>query len=198
MPQEIHITVKCADTEKFKRDCKAIGVKPIVIDLQTANLDVMTSQVIESNNLLTGGATTYTTVDALEAAGYQVIRKKIEVSPCHPLVPKGSDAIEKASGRYFEAHIAVQLLESDTVQETQLRQLCRQLRTHASTNYFKRGEQIKTLMLTYRKHTGNMERFTQDLDRILKHLQDFTIIKVIKEYCVYDSNQQHDKEWMNT
>ena len=114
LPFEIHVTVE-ADSflesiSEFKEDCKDIGVKPIVIDLEINDgsilKDVMTSSKFFGDNR-TAYEESERIVKSLRDKGYKVVRNKIESVPWHPAAPAISTGREIENGCYFESHIGV-------------------------------------------------------------------------------------------
>ena len=98
LPFEIHVTIE-ADSflesiSEFKEDCKSIGVKPIVIDLEINDgsiiKDVMTSSKFFGDNR-TAYEESERIVRELKDMGYKVVRNKIETVPWHPAAPQNSD-----------------------------------------------------------------------------------------------------------
>ncbi len=88
IPFEIHVTLAQTDNiEKFKTDCIAIGVKPIILDLYTSDggviKDVMTSSKVVGNSL-DAAIETRRISASFKAYGYTVLREKIETAPWHP------------------------------------------------------------------------------------------------------------------
>ena len=69
-PYEIHITVQNTQLLKFLEVCHRLTIKPLVIDLENSNIDVMTA--IKTNGTFQ------------QSYGLIVIREKIETVPDNP------------------------------------------------------------------------------------------------------------------
>lgn len=202
IPHEIHITVKHVDDlNKFKEHCKLLDVKPIVLDLHTRQstlVDIMTSSIYVGTT-----SQAYESLlvlkKRLQEFGYEVVRGKIEAAPWHPMVPTRENTLGHKENNYFESHIEV-YLEAGTVNNLdKLKEIASEMGVHVSNNFFKRTENISTVMLTYREHYGTLEFFKETLAEIRKILIDrgFSISKKeIIEYSVFDTNVHHDSEWL--
>lgn len=178
MNYEIHVTVKALSIEKFKRACKSLNVKPIVLALQKDNTDVMTSSkfvgddesVFEELERITKG---------LERVGYTILRKKIESDPIH------LNAKNMTKDQYFETHIEVTPSRVNSI-------IARMYNAHISSNLFKEN----TVMVTYRAYALDLDIFNRYADQLFRAL-DYTKGKRVTEFALYDSNVDHDKEWLN-
>lgn len=194
-PYEIHLTVDTiSDIEKFVKDCNDMGnVKPIILDLETSTgneQQITTSTVVmgdytktlESMNRL---------AENLTSLGYNVIRKKIETVPWHPVT-------RSESGIYYESHLTFVIHKSKL---TYLREFCNELDVHLSNNALKSdlGEDMIKIMGTYR--TGHPDEYDQSHENkvkdIIKQLKIIAEpVKVITEYAVYDTKQNLDDKWL--
>ena len=204
IPHEIHITVSgVTDIEKFKEDCRDLGLKAIVLDLHISDgviKDIMTSSV-KIGNSNEAYALMVQDKANLEARGYKVVRGKIEVAPWHPIVPKRANQLHVGHGQYFESHIEVYI---DNHSKTHTLEALKDMiddDVHVSNNFFKRNADISSIMLTYRQSSANvcLEGFKDDTQRIRELLTEagFSVNKKnIIEYSMYDSNVDHDKIWI--
>ena len=169
IPHEIHVTVAGVDNlEAFKEVCKLCNVKPIVLDLHVnatdSIKDIMTSSVFfgpssEAFNQM------QKIRNSLFDNGYNVVRGKIEVAPWHPAVPNEINKFKHEDKRYFESHIEV-YVDNTPASETSLEDLYRSMEgndVYISKNYFKRDGDVSTIMLTYRKYDGTLEKFKNEL-----------------------------------
>jgi hypothetical protein len=212
LPYEIHITVEEAEIEYFQQVCHNLGVKPIILDLQTiggdntdqqAIKDVMTSSTLMGNNNQAISEMERIT-KGLENAHLSVVRKKIETVPWHPAAPSESDSTpEMPKDCYFESHIAVIVDDPSTRREIDT--YCHANKLHASRNAFKRYEDGSyKLMLTYRAYDGTQEKFKAVLSGFASDLslikdqqgEPLTIDKVITEFSLFDSKISHDQAWL--
>jgi len=224
LPFEIHVTVEVdsflESISEFKEDCKDIGVKPIVIDLEINDgsilKDVMTSSKFFGDNR-TAYEESERIVKELKDRGYKVVRNKIESVPWHPAAPVISTGNEIPNGCYFESHIGVLISPDDKIT---LNNFIKNLENRyaiefsgvgdpltslsgtakLSQNFFKKSNDGSKFvnMLTYRSNMCNRSKFTLEVDGI-KHLlkeQGFDFEKVELEYAVYDTNVTHDAKWI--
>lgn len=202
-PYEIHITVMSVPNgNAFKRWCEELGVKPIMLALQSQSngmlTDVMTSSVvvgaledahIESRRIELG----------LMAHGCCVIRRKIETVPWNPMI------VEMTPGpsNYFESHIAITVKKYrgklPAATKAQLAQVCHGLDLHLSANQFKNDDTSAVYMATLREFGTTYEPFKVRTSDAIDHLveQGYDVQKSVTEYAVWDSNTQHDDKWMS-
>jgi NTP pyrophosphatase (non-canonical NTP hydrolase) len=215
LPFEIHVTIEAnsflESISEFKEDCKDIGVKPIVIDLEINDgsiiKDVMTSSKFFGDNR-TAYEESERIVKELRDRGYDVVRNKIESVPWHPAAPVISRGEAIPNGCYFESHIGVTIYPE---QKEDLQTFIRSTLTNGhlielsgtaklSQNFFKKSNDGSRFvnMLTYRSNMCGRPKFTLEVDGI-KHLlkeEGFDFEKVEVEYAVYDTNVTHDAKWI--
>lgn len=207
IPHEIHITVSdVIDLEKFKEDCRDLGLKAIVLDLHVTDgviKDIMTSSVKVGNSNEAYDLMIQDKAN-LETRGYKVVRGKIEVAPWHPIVPKQADTRHVGHGQYFESHIEVYIdNHSETHTLEAMKALMKDEDVHVSNNFFKRNADVSNIMLTYRQSNANVcfEGFRDDTQHIRELLTAGGFLvnkKNIIEYSMYDSNVDHDKIWIKS
>jgi len=216
LPFEIHITVKSDfismrrfTNEEFINDCKEIGVKPIVLDLELKEgtlKDVMTSSKHFGDNRSAYEEANRIEYE-LEGYGYKVLRKKIETVPWHPAAPVLSKGVIP-NGCYFESHIGVTItpdekkrlsyLVNNTLcnfDEVELSGTCK-----LSQNFFKKSKDGSKYvnMLTYRSNKCGSTTFKLEVETIKQILisSGFEFEKVEVEYALYDTNVNHDAKWI--
>ena len=206
MPYEIHITVNAEngiDVEKYKQDCKDIGVKPIILDLQDKSGkpvmdDVMTSSKIVGNN---GEAfeEMKRISNELTQKGYNVIREKIEASYWHAKAPFKADGDTKMpEGCYFECHLNVACTDEKL---PLLSTIAKNTNCHLSKNKFKVFDDGSfTIMMTYRSYDQVFEDFEDSLKWIKKCLitDNFELEKEVIEFSIYDTRITHDSKWLES
>ena len=206
MPYEIHITVnveKGIDIEQYKRDCKFIGVKPIVLDLQDRRGTSVMDDVMTSSKLVGNNGEAFSEMkrisEHLSDLGYNVIREKIEASYFHQKAPFKADGdTEMPEGCYFECHFNVTCTDKRL---HQLSNIAEATNCHLSSNVFKKFEDGSfTIMLTYRSYTEMYEEFEKKLDWIKNNLASsaFKIEKEIVEFSIYDTRITHDSKWLSS
>ena len=201
---EIHVTVRTNEVERFQNVCKDIGVKPIILDLQKKSGDVlcevMTSSTISTydKTVVEAKSDMISICALLTKAGFEVIRSKIETVPWHPLAPSEHNGVKHFEGSHFETHFGVIINHSDDVEN--LKAIANRFNLHLSKNILKRrpdGSYIQ--MATYRSYDKVSEDFSLLVDEILKamYAKHLTLEKLPKiEFAVYDSNHQHDMNWI--
>jgi NTP pyrophosphatase (non-canonical NTP hydrolase) len=229
LPFEIHVTIEAnsflESISEFKEDCKNIGVKPIVIDLEINDgsilKDVMTSSKFFGDNR-TAYEESERIVRELKSMGYKVVRNKIETVPWHPAAPQDKDKDHPLwngdpipNGCYFESHIGVIVTKEskpylENLVEFLNESICELSGTaKLSSNFFKKTEDDKFInMLTYRSNMVNAKEFEGEVRSIekiisgkndwsmLSHFRSFEYEKVEIEYAVYDTNVTHDAKWI--
>jgi NTP pyrophosphatase (non-canonical NTP hydrolase) len=236
LPYEIHVTVDLENSythkhineeslNEFKEDCKCIGVKPIVIDLEmkdkSSMKDVMTSSKFFGDNR-TAYEESERITKRLKEMGYEVVRKKIETVPWHPAAPQDKDKDHPLwhgepipNGCYFESHIGVLVTKETKPDLEELvdflnESICELSGTaKLSKNFFKKTEDGRFVnMLTYRSNMANAKEFESEvrsIERIISGKNDWSMLdgfrsfeyeKVEIEYAVYDTNVTHDAKWI--
>ena len=200
VPYEIHVTVNTGEIDRFRRFCKIIDVKPIVLDLQTLSQesvmqDVMTSSVHLGNN--TSAVQTANAIKAeLEQAKFPVVRVKIETVPWHPAAPQESTDLMPADC-YFESHLAV-ITSSD--RKGKLNTIACEYNAHLSKNVFKVIDESNYVqMMTVRWYQGTYAEFDQMVERFIQDLKQngFDVDKKIVEFSMYDTRVAHDSTWLS-
>ena len=232
LPFEIHVTVEVdlpigdgdvttdwyGSISEFKEDCKDIGVKPIVIDLEINDgsilKDVMTSSKFFGDNR-TAYEESERIVRELKDMGYKVVRNKIETVPWHPAAPVISTGKEIPNGCYFESHIGIIISPEEKEDLNELvdflnDSICEFSGTaKLSRNFFKKSESGKFVnMLTYRSNKIAYKEFESEvrsIEKIISGENDWSLLsnfkkfdyeKVELEYAVYDTNVTHDSKWI--
>lgn len=208
LPFEIHITVAHARLDEFKAACESLGVKPLLLDLQKTDgqsvmVEAMTSQKLMGSNKRALEETRRVSA-GLKAAGFEVLREKIETAPWHPAAPSNQSGVSKMPpGGYFEAHLGVALQsprgpERDA-ELTRLEKVAKASSAKKSANLFKDNEALAVVMLTLRRYEGSRETFAVELERLQSELAagGFELEKTIVEFSIYDSKTAHDAAWLS-
>jgi hypothetical protein len=199
---ETHVTVERPnDIEQYIEDCKEIGVKPIVLDLQNGSDVIMQDVMTSSKHLGDNQSAMDETVNIsnfLKSKGYNVVREKIESVPYHPSAPRSFDKNPKMPRDcYFESHIGVKIEEEG--EEDIVRFYSDSKNCHLSKNFFKKNEDGSyIIMMTYRDKNTTLEKFNEYIENLKQGLTNmgFEYEKVIVEFSVYDSKVSHDLEWL--
>jgi hypothetical protein len=195
---EIHVTVKTEEVNKFIEECGVVGVKPIVLDLQKQDggsiQDVMTSSKVTGNDE-TAWQHMYDVSWHLQSKGFDVVREKIETVPWHP---KAAVHDENSKTGYFEAHFPILVAP---VFLNDLKIMAKNYGLHMSKNPLKvRSDGGIIQMLTLRKNMS-IDYFKNWYEAALNWIDGpkFHIIEIPEtEYALYDSNVDHDAEWVHS
>lgn len=199
LPFEIHVTVERADLDAFRAACADLGVKPIVLDLHLrsggAVQDVQTSSVFHGDNQ--GSLAEVRRIsDGLAAAGFTVLREKIETVPWHPAAPsEARPGLTMGPGCYFEAHLNVLCTDE---RRPLLKLVAGAHGAHLSRNAFKvLSDGSFTIMITHRAHSGTEADFRRDLGHLSAMLREagFSVAKEIVEFSIHDTRPAHDAAW---
>jgi len=198
LPYEIHITIeKPKNIELFKETCKNIGVKPIIIDLEKGD-DVIMSDVMTSS--VHYGDNQSALAEAERIAGhlwkFQWLRTKIETVPWHPAAPSMKNDLQMMKGNYFESHLRI---VTTLDRRPFLQKIAIDNGAHLSRNFFKKiNENEYIIMMTLRKYNDVSEVFTKKVHALNEFLElhNFEVDKVEIEFAIYDSNDQHDSNWI--
>ncbi len=209
IPFEIHITVKlpeeriCAELSNidyFKQSCASLKVKPIVLDLENPNgnmIDVMTSSHFLGDNVSAYFEMIYLTRQ-LRAHNFDVVREKIETVPWHPAAPSELNHVKKMPENcYFESHIGV-VINNESEKEI-LKVIAESCDAHLSRNFFKKNQDGSYInMVTLRKYDDTYEGFKKDHDNLVKYIEHKLVIneKPIVEFAIFDSKVSHDFNWL--
>jgi NTP pyrophosphatase (non-canonical NTP hydrolase) len=208
LPYEIHVTVagglvtdSAERLEDFKRACAMIGVKPLLIDMhntmgKTIMLDTQTSSLHMGDN--TSAITEVRRISkSLKAGGFTVVREKVETVPWHPAAPS---AVHKnpimPKDCYFEAHFNI-VVTDKTLADLRSREAAYDF--HLSRNAFKRISATEFVMMaTKRNYVGTYEAFKTECEGLVQNLErdGFVVPKTISEFSIYDTNVEHDQEWI--
>lgn len=206
LPFEIHVTVKLVPEDSpdqtqvdlFKKVCKEIGVKPIVLDLENGGESVM-KDVMTSSHFYGDNKTSYEECmrisNSLERSGFIVSRNKIESVPWHPAAPV-NDGDKMPENCYYEAHIGCVITPE---QKDKLQEIAERVGSHLSRNFFKKLENGKFVNMITHRNYGDLYKHFEGQVNYLKDLLDGDKIeyeKVITEFSVYDTNVSHDSKWL--
>ena len=93
----------------------------------------------------------------------------------------------KLGSTYYEFHLDIMIGRITK----ELSNVCKMYNLNISKNPNK-----DTFMLTFR--TDNIETYKYRYSEVLEYLEDFTVIRKIKEYCFCDDNIEVDTPWLET
>lgn len=195
---EIHVTVAAETTDPahFKEASEQLGVKAHVIYNEFPNGDTIVdyltgSEIHDSTERAFSEMGRVAT--GLRESGLNVVREKIETTPWHPDSPKTSlDRL--APGQYFECHLTLPDLE--TIHGFRVLKWG-DVPFLISTTDNKREAGL--LFATMRHYIATAGTFCQDVEDIRAALaaQLTTVSMPTVEFAIYDSNPDHDNEWVN-
>ena len=209
----IHITV-CTkhlyltleeQREKFIKLCSDMGVKAILIELQSGKPENGKFQFQTSKYYKKSFRNVRIDIDKITrefvSQGWIVERQKIEATPC--LRPglvncpiEDHDIKNYPESNYFEFHAKI-LISPDN--ENTVKGLCKTHDAHLSRNAFKKLEFGDHRFLTLRIYGVGQKTSFQRFDRLLNDLDQhlINIIQSQREYAVWDTNVRLDAGWIN-
>lgn len=198
---QIHITINNdgVSWEDFKRDCEAIGVKPLRIcdwinypDMAIRTSFMTASPGVKEANSREGGWSWDTTqklreqVAALRKCGYNIIRKKIETVPWHPYAQSPSAWY---GDNYLEAHFKVKSFTS--------RKWVIKRKLLVSVNVL-----TSQLYVTLRRDDLHPNAFNCVVisvqDDLEQHGWNVDGDMPTVEFTIFDSNRDYDAQWEQT
>lgn len=208
IPYEIHVTVRCEQSDsmsledklsQFKDICATINVKPIVLDLLGKNGSVKMVDVMTSSKHFGTNASAYEEVRRISAGlvgFFTVVRKKIETVPWHPAAPVGNQPMPPNC--YFESHVPVTLAASRVEELREAVAALNNPHLHVSRNTLKKHEDGTIVqMITMRLNVGTFLQFKERLDAMISALSScWDLGKVITEFSIYDTKVSHDTSWI--
>lgn len=208
---EVHITV--ADdhnrgAEVFKEDCRKLGVKAILIELESGrpvhgifqyqtgfwaagSFDEILRLIDEHSS-------------ALQQQGWRVVRQKCEVTPSllpgHINCPIENEDLEKFPPQnYFEFHVKLEIpTDKRDEQMAVIRQLVEKHRAHLSRNAFKSFSDCEHRFVTQRVYRKGQREAYAIIDAFVADAlaTSLNVVQVQREYAVYDTNVDYDAGWV--
>lgn len=198
MSHEIHVTVNriATNPDYFADVCADLGVKAHVIYNEMPNGKTVMDYLTSSEHVgITRGAFQEMgrIATGLKAAGIEVVREKIESSPEHPRAPR-EPGIAQKQGTYFENHFT--LPDLPTTHGWKLLQWKGNPLLISTTDNKRRDGKI---FATLRDYDTTSEEFVTSINGLYTALSSHVEVSPPKvEYAVYDSNPDHDKEWVDS
>jgi len=189
MHYEIHVTVNTVDRSKFIDDCKEMGVKPIIIEVENnSNFEqqVMTSAKYTGDDFK---EKLNELCKYLNEKEYKILRKKVEIKP---------EETKNPGFIYYETHFRLKLALD--FNRSKLIDFCKENNVHLSKNLFKKASDFVYQMITYRDSKMTYQEFLNKVESIMVGLDKLNIIydKVEIEEAIFDSNINIDNSWLNT
>lgn len=206
---EIHITVGVPNIQRFKEACASLGLKPIILILQTQSGDISDHEVMTSYKLQSNAADNSEALAKMyEQVGelmtydprFKFIRAKIESSIDHPLIPSICNSIEFKPGQHFETHIEVPI---KSPQEAELlNSIATSLNVHLSRNRMKEySDSHYVQMCTFRSYDLKKEEFESAVNRLHDAINGAGLKlekQPIVEFAVFDTKADHDIAWLTS
>lgn len=193
---EAHITLMDTDSE-FGNHCARIGAKPLMI-VGGSQVQRMCTVKVEGD-FKTALERAEKTAHAFSDLGYVVERVKVEAHPANSETPSRANLRKIADGQYFEAHIDVDTNKGGL---EALKVVAKMNGLWISYNELKEpdAEGYRTYIATLRRHGGTIEGFRTLVNEAARHMKmrGLEVIRIIEEFCVYDSNIELDNEWIQS
>ncbi len=196
---EAHVTVRCSAAEavRFADVCDGLGVKHIAIELATGEVvaQPMTASVHRGELRLVQDQV-HELARAILAAGFEVVRSKIEALPRNRDIPETDAEAQADPGRYFEYHLKLVIPADGDLAAIRAAAaehggwISRNARRHRADGGH---ERYVTLRLPGLGRASADARFAA-LEAAMA-LQPVAITRRVREYTVYDSNLALDRGW---
>jgi len=198
---ETHITVNLRATSEWGRFhswCIARGLKCVDIALEQGltpaqpmltrySTGTLQSELQEADELRR----------VCEAAGFAVVRVKLEVSPWNEDVPRDEVEASVTVERYFEHHIKLLLLAE--TEHGALKRVVLPHGAHLSRNARRiRDDGQQERFVTQRCYGVGSDEAQACFEELLQTLKTsyYTVIETEQEYVVFDSNSALDYGWL--
>lgn len=198
---EVHLTVRTVGPiDQFRNWCISEQCKCvwIVLDRGAEVQQPMATWRRASTVLSAVIAQAHQRAEALEQAGFGVVRVKIEADPSNEQVPTTDEAARlEPSSHYFEHH--VKLRRNVNAGREMLLQVCVEHSAHLSHNAWRQPvDGIEERFVTLRSFGVGRSSSEQQLRRLLAALEaeGEEVIEVESEFAVYDSNLALDNGWL--
>lgn len=200
---EAHLTVDAEDLARrarFERLCEELGVKCVLIELARG---VHQSQPMTASYHRGELGSVLAEIEALHArlwaAGFAVVRVKLEAAAMNQGVPDTDDEATRLDG-YFEFHAKVRLPDAtDQASIAILRAVCERRAAHLSRNDRKRDERgVAERFITQRVYGAGRPRATEAFDALLRDLAQagHAVVSMKREYTLYDGKRELDAGWL--
>lgn len=193
---EVHLTAAAGDADGFATWCRGRGLKCVRIVLArgaTADQPMATWRRADTTLPAVRAEAERLAADAT-AAGFAVVRLKVEVDPGNADVPQ-KDA-EAVPGLYFESHVKLRLPTG--APSDGLLAACERHAAHLSRNAFREGGGWQERFVTLRGYGVGWATAAARLGDLLAALAAAgeSVVEHEAEYCVYDSNLALDAGWL--
>lgn len=134
--------------------------------------------------------------EKLSKNGLNVIRKKVETVPWHPLSPQ-KEKLADDNG-YFEAHIEIPITIDSIYELHYLTRICKDYDAAFSKNIAKKSNDYYIQMVTIRQYKSSRTLFENRVNEFIIKLKQslFKPSVPLLEYCIYDTNPKLDTNWI--
>jgi hypothetical protein len=203
---EVHTTIRLSGQgggwERFQDWCRVHQCKCVQIMLARGeHIDQPMATWRRSSVSLTGVLAEARLMAAdLQKSAFPVVRIKVEADILNENVPQlDEDVADHAASNYFEHH--VKLLRDRTASYDRLLEVCAEQDAHLSRNALREpahGKEERFVTLRhYRLGSLSSKRRLRQLVEALNELGE-QVLEAESEYCVYDSNLDLDRGWLNS
>lgn len=211
---EIHIFVEPLDpppaaVEAFHAACKGAPspMKALLLELDYVGkgyVGVLQSSRYVEGDVASAREAARADAEVLRAAGFTVIREKVESLAKNPGVPRDrDDAVRSPLDRYFEFHVLIDG-KSGPISEDDMRGLrdlsvmfTNRLGTPVPLSY--NALKPAQRFLNLRARGVGLDAAMRPVDELaaaIAAMPDLTVKKVIAEYICFDSNRAVDNGWL--
>jgi hypothetical protein len=199
---ESHLTVDARDQEalgRFRAACARLEVKCVLIELSRGATRAQPMTNLVHHGTLAGALEEARELAGeLQRVGFPVLRLKIEASPDNQDVPRDDDEARRLPPEnYFESHAKLTL--AGDAAAGPLLAACAPHGAHLSSNAFRDlGGGLVERFVTLRSYSVGRATAEDRLAGLLASLEaaGHTPSKVVREYCVLDSNLALDDGWL--
>jgi hypothetical protein len=192
---EVHVTISPKDLreiERFRVVSADLRLKTLIIDLADASQVQPMTCLIVRGSFERAKEQAVSCAEALKRHGFSVVRVKIEAAPTN-LEIAGNAATLDPNVSYFECHIKV--LINGKAEFSRLESFCDKNDLHISKNALRAFDNgCEERFVTMRSSSISYSRFCGRAEQHEKALREggFTVLKVVSEACVFDSNRVID------
>jgi len=208
---EIHVFVEPLDppedrVEAFRIACASGSMKALLLELDYVGKGFV--GVLQSSRYIQGDVAdarqaAHTDAEVLRAAGFSVIREKVEAVSTNPGVPRdSSDAASSPADRYFEFHLLIDGKHGPLSEDDML--ALRGLATEFSQRFSRpvplsyNALKPAQRFLNLRARGCGVAEAMQPVDQLAAAIaaRDLVVKKTIAEYICFDSNRDVDNGWL--
>lgn len=207
---EIHLTVPASTSKQVMEDLASklsskyevnVTYTPLLLQMSNGVMgEMMFTTQISADGIVQAIYKAYEMAESISEHGLDVLRRKVEV----PFTFQGPSLKEFNPEGYGEVHIEV-YLPNDSERQRLFSELCNDHGMFVSYNTRKIQESGQVAICTIRsakasetespRHDMNI-RLAACLASLNK--MGFSVLETQREICYFDTNVEHDSEWLNT